>query len=129
MFCQKCGANISDQAVMCPSCGAIIQTLKPKSTIKTAEAGDAVVDIVTSAVLPNLNCSKYAVLSEYIGLFSLVIFLAPLLSPLAFLFGILAIRDIMKHSGKTGIVRVSIGVSLGVIGIVGFLLLIRAMSM
>jgi hypothetical protein len=56
--------------------------------------------------------SGLAIAAGYLGLFSLIVFPAPL----ALLFGLLAIRDMNRHPEKHGMGRAVFGVVMGAIG-------------
>lgn len=95
MFCRACGAPLPDQALVCPKCGADAGVAKAPPVI-----GPPIVPPEQTPlrfVIP-VGRSVHAIVAGYLGLFSILLFPAPL----ALLFGILALRDIRKHPEKLG---------------------------
>lgn len=104
MYCPKCGSKNDDNAFKCVSCSEIIQAVP---VYQTKELGD---DAGMRILLP-VGRSGLAIAAGYLGLFSLIIFPAPL----ALLFGILAVIDIKKHPDKHGMGRAIFAIIMGAV--------------
>ena len=101
MFCPKCGKQKPAPAnVACNQCGY-------QDVPVTSSIGD---DPAIRLLLP-VGRSIYAIIAGYFGLFSLIIFPAPL----AIIFGLLALRDIKKNPKLGGRGRAIFGLVMGVI--------------
>ncbi len=97
MFCPNCGAENLDHSTACLRCGGALP--------HNAEAGiDALVGI-----LP-VRTSMWAIAAGYLGLFSLVLFPAPL----AVIVSVVALVHLKRNPGLRGHVRAWIGLLLGV---------------
>ncbi|MBP7089188.1 MAG: DUF4190 domain-containing protein [Candidatus Omnitrophica bacterium] len=99
MFCQKCGANIDNEAIVCVKCGV------PTKKEVEKDSGE---EKITRIILP-VGRSGYAIAAGYLALFSVLLIPAPL----ALLFGILAVRDIKKNPKKHGMGRAIFGIVMG----------------
>lgn len=104
MFCPKCGTKNDDNAFRCVSCSEIIQ---PMPVYRSPDIGD---DAGMRMILP-VGRSPLAIIAGYLGLFSIIIFPAPL----ALVFGILAVIDIKKNPKKHGMGRAIFGIIMGAI--------------
>jgi hypothetical protein len=102
MFCPKCGTKNDDNAFHCVSCSEIIQ---PMPVCRGSDIGD---DAGMRMILP-VGRSPLAIIAGYLGLFSIIIFPAPL----ALVFGILAVIDIKKNPKKHGMGRAIFAIIMG----------------
>lgn len=100
MFCPNCGAQISDQAVVCVKCGREI----PKSAVPAPADDDAVL-----RMLVPVGRSGWAIAAGYLGLLSLI----PFVGVLAIALGIVAVCDLRKHPDKHGAGRAWFGIIAG----------------
>lgn len=100
MYCPSCGTQMPEGAVACPGCG-----WKEFVTPTSIENDPAM------RILLPVGRSGYAIIAGYLGLFSLIVFPAPL----ALIFGLLALRDIKQHPDKGGKGRAIFGVVMGAI--------------
>ena len=116
MFCQKCGTKNDDNAFRCVNCSEIIQI------VPVYQSRDIGEDEGMRMILP-VGRSSLAIIAGYLGLFSLIIFPAPL----ALIFGILAVIDIRKNPKKHGLGRAIFGIIMGIIFSVPLVLLIIAL--
>lgn len=69
--------------------------------------------------------SVWAIAAGYLGLFSLILFPAPL----ALVCGIVAIRDIKRHPHLHGMGRAIFGIVMGAFGTVGLIIMLIAIAM
>ena len=100
MFCQNCGAEISDKAVVCVKCGVAVPRYVP-----TASSDD---DPAIRMLVP-VGRTGTSIAAGYLGLFSLI----PFVGVLALILGIIAIVDINKHPEKHGLGRAWFGAIMG----------------
>ena len=100
-FCQNCGVQISDRAVICVKCGAAV----PQRPAAVSSVND---DAALRMLLP-IGRSGLSIAAGYLGLLSLI----PFFGVLALIVGILAIVDIKKHPEKHGLGRAWFGVVMG----------------
>ena len=109
--CSECGVLISKADGICAKCGATIANpyATPVTDIVDHDSGSKIKPDLGLRILLPVGRSGYAIASGYFGLISVLI----LPGPLALLFGILAIRDIKRHSHKTGMGRAMFGVLFG----------------
>jgi len=105
MYCPKCGTQNDDNAFRCVNCQEIIQPIPFQSQPVPVENDPAM-----RMIIP-IDRSGLAIAAGYLGLVSIIYFLAPI----ALLLGILAIRDIKKHPEKHGMGRAVFGVVMGAI--------------
>ena len=94
MYCPKCGTENDDNAFRCIKCDCIIQPMPTQCQLDTVD-GD-----VMRLLLP-IGRSGLAIAAGYVGLFSILIFPAPI----AVILGILAVKDIKRHPEKHGMGR------------------------
>jgi hypothetical protein len=80
-------------------------------------------DSLLQWVIP-VGRSPYAIVAEHCGLLSLG---CALLGPLGIIFGALAIRDIRRRPGLTGLPRAILGIVLGTLGTLLLVLFVLAM--
>jgi hypothetical protein len=85
-------------------------------------AGD--IDPALKYVVP-IGASLWAILAGYAGLLSLGFCC---LGPFAIVFGILGIRDIRRNPQKHGMARCILGIVFGLIGSIGFVVLLFVIS-
>ena len=100
-FCQNCGTQISDRAVLCVKCGAAV----PQRAVAVSSVND---DAALRMLLP-IGRSGLSIAAGYLGLLSLL----PFFGVLALIVGMLAIADIRKHPEKHGLGRAWFGVVMG----------------
>ena len=133
--CQHCGTQPVDDATQCPRCGAAIR----RSTNPFADQPlptpngpayypphplpNTMDDPAMSWVIPVHN-PVLAVISSYCGLIGLG---CPILGPVAVITGILAVQQIRKTPGLTGMGRSIFGIVSGVIGSLVLLIVIFAL--
>ncbi len=103
MFCQHCGAQIADEAVVCVKCGVATTIAKPH--VDTIGTNDAI------KMLVPIGRSGWAIAAGYMGLFSVL----PFVGIIAIILGIVAVKDIKKHPDKLGIGRAWFGIVMGAI--------------
>lgn len=96
MFCAACRRSMPESASACPSCGAIVASQ------------DLGQDPLMRMVLP-VGRSGLAIAAGYLGLVSLI----PFVAPVALVVGILALRDLRRHPEKHGRGRAIFGVVMG----------------
>ncbi len=96
MYCPSCGAQMPQGAFACPGCG-------------WREATTSIENDPAMRMLLPVGRSGLAIAAGYLGLFSLIVFPAPL----ALIVGILALRDIKRHPEKGGKGRAIFGVVMG----------------
>ncbi len=117
LTCSNCGTKFINTKPFCPNCGV-------PNTNRPANACDDGSSAGLRMLLP-VGRSVWAILAGYFGLFSLVLFPAPL----AVLFGILAVRDIRRHPDRHGMGRAVFGLIAGTLGTVGLgIFLVAAIS-
>jgi hypothetical protein len=109
MLCKKCGAQISDRAVICVNCGVSTEAGQSR-------AGPGQKSAALRMVIP-IGRSGYAIAAGYIGLFSVLVIPAPF----AILFGVLALKDIKRHPDKFGKGRAWFGIIIGSLVILSIL--------
>ncbi len=102
MFCRHCGQEINDKAVICVHCQA---QLAPIPAPPNQNLGD---DAGMRILMP-VGRSGFAIAAGYLGLFSVLLFPAPL----AIIFGIIAVIDINRHQEKHGLGRAYFGIIMG----------------
>jgi hypothetical protein len=148
--CPACGALNAPESQACRACSGILLEVPPPEAIRSSaaatqrspsppplpigptpygisEAGEfgyqeAEYDSSLRFILP-VGRSGYAIAAGYLGLFSLIVFPAPL----ALLFGILAVGDIRRHPKKLGMGRAVFGIIAGSLGSVALLFILGAM--
>lgn len=109
MFCPTCGAQAIDGANNCTACGKPLpHKLPPDNQLKALEP-----------VLP-VNTSVWAIAAGYLGLFSVLMFPAPF----ALATGILALRSLKRNPGLRGHVRAWLGIVLGLLFTILFVLML-----
>ncbi|MBI3724808.1 zinc ribbon domain-containing protein [bacterium] len=148
MKCTKCGAKLEQGTQACPACGAGSPTSSPEGTKpcpfcaeqiavsakkcrfcnewldkSAAPAPAPDIDPALGYVLP-VNVSPLALIAGYLGLFSILIIVAPV----GLLVSILAIHDLKKHPEKSGWGRAIFGLGSSILftGILIFALLAAA---
>ena len=104
MFCQNCGAQINDQAVVCVKCGCTVS-----KTVGLPSDGD---DAVIRMLVP-VGRSGWAIAAGYLGLLSLI----PFIGVIAMAIGIFAVRDLRKHPDKHGAGRAWFGIIAGALSV------------
>ena len=106
-FCTHCGAQLPDNAASCAKCGFAIP---PKAGFCNAESD-------LRFIIP-IGRSGWAIAAGYLGLFSLM----PLVGILAFVIGVVAIRDIRRHPELHGLGRAWFGIVMGALFTIVYLL-------
>jgi hypothetical protein len=104
MQCQNCGGEIAMARAVCPHC--------TRPTIRAEGPRDPVMDDPAMRMLLPIGRSAWAIAAGYLGLFSFIVFPAPL----ALILGIIAIRDLRKHPEKRGMGRAIFGLVMGGLG-------------
>ena len=99
MFCQNCGAQINDQAVVCVKCGCAVSKV-----VTSAPIDDAALRMIVP-----IGRSGWAIAAGYLGLLSLI----PFVGVIALAIGIVAVRDLRKHPDKHGAGRAWFGIIAG----------------
>ena len=117
MFCQNCGAQINDRAVVCVKCGCSV----------AKSVSSSVDDNAALRLIVPIGRSGWAIAAGYLGLLSLI----PLFGVLALVFGIIAIRDLRKHPEKHGAGRAWFGIIAGGLSVLiyGLVIIGTAVSM
>lgn len=118
MYCPRCGTQNDDNAFRCISCAEVIQPIPihPQPT--------AIDDSPAMRMLLPVGRSGLAIAAGYAGLFSILVFPAPI----ALLLGILAIIDIERHPEKHGMGRAVFAVIAGgIFSILLFVFILRAL--
>ena len=100
-YCQTCGAQISDKAVVCVKCGVAV----PQKAVAPSAINE---DAVLRMLIP-VGRSGLAIAAGYLGLLSLL----PFVGVFALVVGLFAILDIKKHPDKLGLGRAWFGVIMG----------------
>jgi len=116
MFCPNCGAPNDDNAFRCVRCQGFVQPVAVPSSTPLGEPlparpkrlGD---DPAMRLLLP-VGRSGLAIAAGWVGLFSFLIWIAPI----AIVLGILAIRDLQAHPEKHGMGRAVFGIIMGAMG-------------
>lgn len=116
MYCPKCGVQNDDNAFRCISCGVVIQT------IPIQPPPSAIDDSPEMRMLLPVGRSGLAIAAGYAGLFSILMFPAPI----AVLLGILAILDIRRNPEKHGMGRAVFALIMG--GIFSVVLLVSILG-
>lgn len=112
MFCEECGHEIKDNAVICVNCGCEI-----KKNIQSSS--------VSTRMLVPVDRSGMAIAAGYLALFSVL----GVFAPLALLCGILGLKDIKNNPDKHGKGRCWFGIIMGTIfSIIMILILIPRLS-
>jgi hypothetical protein len=113
MFCRNCGARVEDQATRCGQCG--------NPPLRTATAGlQNIADDPAMRMLLPVGRSLWAIAAGYAGLFSFLVFPAPL----SLVFGICALVDMRRHPEKRGMGRAIFGTTMGALGTLVLLLFV-----
>jgi uncharacterized protein (DUF983 family) len=120
MYCPKCGTQNDDNAFRCIKCSDIIQPIPIQYQLKDIDDNPAM-----RMILP-IGRSGLAIAAGYAGLFSVLVFPAPI----ALILGILAVVDIRRHPKKHGMGRAIFAIIIGGFFTVGtvLLILVRAFS-
>ena len=120
MYCPKCGTQNDDNAFRCIRCSEIIQPMPIQYQIKDIDDSPAM-----RMILP-IGRSGLAIAAGYAGLFSILVFPAPI----AVILGIMAVVDIKRHPKKHGMGRAIFAIIIGgFFSIVpALIILIRAFS-
>ena len=105
IFCTQCGVQNAYNNYRCDQCQAIIQRGAARPVTEAIE------DSAGMRMLLPVGRSALAIVAGYFGLFSILIFPAPL----ALILGILAVWDIKKHPGKHGMGRAVFAIIMGII--------------
>ena len=100
MFCPNCGNAMQSDALRCTSCHWQ-EPVHPQSNET---------DAAMRILLP-VGRSVYAIIAGYLGLVSPLVIPAPF----AFIFGIIALRDIKRHPDRSGKGRAIFGIVMGLI--------------
>ena len=114
MVCPYCGATNDDTCSVCVRCAQTLQVAARR--VEPEALGD---NAVMRMLLP-VGRSWLAIAAGYAGLFSLIVFPAPL----ALLLGILAVRDLKKNPKKHGMGRAIFGIVMGALGTAILLLML-----
>ena len=95
MYCPQCGTQNDDNAYRCVKCNEVIQA------IPVLQQPHVIDDTPTMRMILPIGRSILAILAGYAGLFSILLFPAPI----ALTLGILAVIDIKRHPEKHGMGR------------------------
>jgi hypothetical protein len=113
IVCHQCGKRLqaaddwSGREAPCPQCQGLIQ-IPLLAGLAPRNLGD---DAAMRFILP-VGRSLWAIAAGYFGLFSSIIFPAPI----ALILGTVAIWDIKKHPDKHGMGRAVFGLVMGILG-------------
>ncbi len=103
MFCRKCGKEIADAAAYCPGCGTTVVGERSVSR-------DTSSDKSLGYIVP-VGTSGLSIAAGYVGLFSILLFPAPI----ALIMGILALKDLKKNPRPHGKGRAIFAIVMGVV--------------
>ncbi|MBD5081298.1 MAG: zinc-ribbon domain-containing protein [Ruminococcaceae bacterium] len=104
-FCTKCGANIDDNAAICPSCGAPQQTAANNNAYVNPAPAPAQGDDFTATMDPNdIAANKVMAVLAYFGILFLIPLLAAPNSPYA------------RFHANQGLVLFIVDIVVGVVG-------------
>lgn len=113
MYCWNCGVKANDGAAFCTNCGAGLGG-------QYAVAQQVNQDNSDLGLLLPINVSPMALVSGYLGLFSVLL----LPAPFAILTGVLALRDIKNNPKRSGKARAIFGIFMGIICSIGMIALL-----
>jgi hypothetical protein len=113
MYCWNCGVQANEGAVFCGKCGA---ALSGQMAVAQQERPT---DKAMGLVVP-VNVSPWAMVSGYLGLFSVLLVFAPF----ALVTGILALRDLKANPKRSGKGRAIFGIVMGSLCSLGLILLV-----
>lgn len=124
--CSHCGRRTivaeqyAGQSGPCAGCGQIVTVPPLTSSVHIGNLGD---NAAIRMILP-VGRSGYAIAAGYAGLFAVLCFPAPI----ALVLGILAVRDIRRHSEKHGMGRAIFGLVMGILFTILLLIMLIAMA-
>ena len=122
MFCQNCGAEINDKAVVCVKCGVAVS--RKSVPVNSSEENAAL-----GLIIP-IGRSGWSIAAGYLGLFSLVVpFVGLILGIGAVICGVIAVSDIKKHPEKRGLGRAWTGIVLGSVMTIIWLIAVFAVAL
>jgi hypothetical protein len=113
MYCWNCGAQAEEGAAFCAKCGA---SLSGQLAVAQQEQPT---DKALGLVVP-INVSPWAMVSGYLGLFSVLLIFAPF----AIITGILGLSDIKANPNRSGKGRAIFGIVMGSLCMIGLLAMI-----
>ncbi|HEX3998916.1 MAG TPA: DUF4190 domain-containing protein [Pirellulales bacterium] len=125
MYCRNCGLLLPEPPTACPRCGIapgapLVRPASPpnqpmpyaqQSPYPYPQASDIGENAGMRMLLP-VGRSWWSIAAGYMGLFSILLFPAPL----ALILGIVAIVDIKKHPGRHGMGRAIFAIVMSVLG-------------
>jgi hypothetical protein len=103
MFCRKCGKEIDNAAAYCPGCGT---TVVGERSVSRDNSSDKAMGYIVP-----VGTSGLSIAAGYVGLFSILLFPAPI----ALIMGILALKDLKKNPRPHGKGRAIFAIVMGVI--------------
>ena len=106
--CPFCAESIDDDVVICPYCDSNVNQPVTRGPSASQDLGD---NAAMRMVLP-VGRSIWAIAAGYFGLFSLVVFPAPI----AVVLGVIAIIDLKKNPKLHGMGRAIFGLVMGLLG-------------
>ncbi|MGA2500130.1 MAG: DUF4190 domain-containing protein [Tepidisphaeraceae bacterium] len=130
MYCSRCGSQQLDNATTCGQCGAPLARpsgpppLPPRVPLDYQnpyhhQPRDIGQDAAMRLLLP-VGRSGWAIAAGYAGLFAIVV----LPAPLAVILSIIAMVDMKRHPEKHGMGRAIFGLTTGLLGTAGLIMLI-----
>jgi hypothetical protein len=109
MFCQNCGNQIDNNAAFCTKCGTPVQQPVQQTRVVVTSSDDAAL-----RMLVPVGRSGLAIAAGYLGIVALFI---PFSGIIAFILGILALRDLSNNPDKHGHGRAWFAIIAGILSV------------
>ncbi len=121
MYCPKCGTQSGDDARFCISCGFMISNLAPGMAVAQGYGDNAL-----GGLIPYKNA--YALVSYYLGVFSIIPGFGILLAIPAIILGVMGLKFYKKNPAARGKTHAWAGILGGLIFGLGQIALIALLS-